>query len=87
LGKLPSAAWLPTVHSFSTTTAKRYTYLSLTQIKEASVVLANFAVIAVPAPPSDIVISPNSELIAAFFKDKALAVVYNLQGTMVAKIE
>jgi hypothetical protein len=68
-------------------TTKKYTYFFLTQIKEASVALANFAVISVPAPPTDIAISPNSELIAAYFKDKALAVVYSLQGTMVAKIE
>ena len=59
----------------------------LIQIKEASVALNNFIVLPVTSPPSDIIISPNSELIALYFKDKSLALVYDIKGTPIAKIE
>jgi len=49
--------------------------------------LNNFAVITVNANPSDIVISPNSELFAAVFKEKGQVLIYNVKGVQIAKIE
>lgn len=57
------------------------------QIKEASVALHNFSVIPISSPPSDIQISPNSELIAVYFKDKHIVQVFTIKGTAVARIE
>jgi hypothetical protein len=51
------------------------------------VALNNFTVIAIASAPSEVIISPNSELLAVYFKDKGLAIVYNVKGAVVAKIE
>ena len=56
-------------------------------IKESSVNLSNFAVVNLPSQPTDLVISPDSELIALLFKEKSLVLVFNHKGTLVAKIE
>lgn len=49
--------------------------------------LNNFAIIPASGPPSDIVISNNSDLLAVTFKEKALVLVYNVKGALIAKIE
>ena len=56
-------------------------------MKESSVNLNNFCVISVSTKPSELIISPNSELIAIYFKEKGIALVYNIKGNIVAKIE
>lgn len=58
-----------------------------TQVKESSVALHNFSVIPINSPPSDIQVSPNSELIAVYFKDKNITQVFTIKGAVVAKIE
>ena len=42
--------------------------------------------IASPPMISDIVISPDSETIAAVYKDKATVMLWDIKGKMVAKI-
>ena len=56
-------------------------------IKESSVNLSNFAVVNLPSQPTDLLISPDSELIALLFKEKSLVMVFNHKGALVAKIE
>jgi WD40 repeat protein len=56
-------------------------------IKESSVNLSNFAVVNLPTQPTDLLISPDSELIALLFKEKHSVLVFNPKGTLVAKIE
>jgi hypothetical protein len=48
--------------------------------------LNNFAIVAVSGYPSDIVISPNSELFAVVSKEKAQVSIYNVKGVQIAKI-
>jgi hypothetical protein len=50
------------------------------------VTLNNFAVIPINTPPSDIVVSPNSDLIAVLCREKAFVLVYNTKGTLIARI-
>lgn len=59
------------------------------KVKDCSVALNNITVIPITEaqPPTDIQISPNSENIAIFFKDKATAIVYNNKGNIIAKID
>jgi hypothetical protein len=57
------------------------------EIKESSVNLSNFALVNVASQPSDLAVSPDSELIALLFKDKSLVLVFNPKGALVAKIE
>lgn len=43
--------------------------------------------VALANAPSDIAISPDSELIAVLYKEKAMILVFNPKGALVAKIE
>ena len=56
-------------------------------MKECSLALKNICIISVPATPSDIAISPNSELIALCFRDKSTVIVYDVKGKLVARMQ